>query len=108
MRKGMQSATHVAAWGCLLAAARHRRPAAQQTHARVNRRYGTVELTSVKEEAPAGWAWGHRLSLKGRRWLVWAHMAALNGISIGAWALAAGHACYKGRAWLGKAQGFGL
>lgn len=48
-----------------------------------NRRYGTVELTSVKAEVPAGWAWGRRLSINGRRWLVWAHMAALNGISIG-------------------------
>lgn len=37
----------------------------------------------MKAEVPAGWAWGRRLSINGRRWLVWAHMAALNGISIG-------------------------
>ena len=46
-------------------------------------RYGTVELTGVKAEAPGGWAWGRRLSINARRWLVWGHMAAINGVSIG-------------------------
>ncbi|PSC68357.1 cationic amino acid transporter 1-like [Micractinium conductrix] len=43
-------------------------------------RYGTVE-TAPKQDLHS-WAPGRRLSLRVRRWLVWGHMLAINGVCL--------------------------
>ena len=45
------------------------------------RRYGGVE--AVESDDAASWAFGRRLSVPARKGLLWAHMLAVNGTSIG-------------------------